>query len=97
RRAGGRGPADCGAGRLAFGGGPRRLAVAGESRGDGTGQRADRERLAQQLVAAQVVALTLADVAGDEQHGEVTWTGRFEVADQLGAAHVRHDHLGDAE
>ena len=39
--------------------------------GDGAGQRADRERLAQQVIADQIVALALADIAGDEQHGDV--------------------------
>ena len=33
-------------------------------------QRADRERLSQQLVADQILALAFADIARDEQHGD---------------------------
>ena len=73
------------------------LAWPRERRGDRAGERADGERLAQQLVAAQVVGLAFADIAGDEQHREVAVAGRFQMADQLGAGHLGHDHVGDDE
>src|SRR5690348_2121836 len=72
-------------GRSAFRGGAWRLGVAGEGRGDGARKRTDREGLPQQLVAAEVVTLALADIAGDEQHREVAGARRLQVTDELGA------------
>src|SRR5207244_6008123 len=71
RRPSRRVPAAGGESRLALGGSSGRLAVAGERRGNRAGERSDREGLAEQLIAAEVVGFTLADIAGDEQHGEI--------------------------
>src|SRR5574338_81701 len=71
--------------------------ASGEGGGDRARQRADGEGLAQELVAAEVVAFALADIAGDEQHGEIAGVGGLEVADQLGAGHLGHDHVGNDE
>src|SRR5260221_6605410 len=83
--------------RLAFSGSSGWFAIAGERGRDRAGQGADGEGLAQQLVATQIVRLSLADVAGHEEHREIARTGRFQIADQLGAAHFRHDDVGDDE
>ena len=60
--------------------------MAGKGGGDGAGERADGERLAQQLVAPQVVAFAFADIAGDEQHREVA--GAVSTSDS-GSARAR--------
>jgi len=48
-------------------------------------------------VAAQVVAFAVADIAGDEQHRELAILGLLQVADELGAGHLGHDHVADDE
>src|SRR5262249_13883223 len=50
-----------------------------------------------ELVAPEVVAFAVADIAGDEQHSELPWMRGLQVPDQLGPGHLGHDHVADDE
>ena len=61
---------------------------------DGIRQRADGERLAQQLVADEVTGFAFADISGDEEDREIVMR-LLQMLDQLRSRHLRHDHVAD--